>query len=97
MVENVKLIDPAVDTAKELHEYLKTEKLFNKNGDIPAVYTCDGTDISPALSWSGNLDTAVSFALIMDDPDAPGGTFTHWMIYNIGNHVRCYIINRLNI
>jgi Raf kinase inhibitor-like YbhB/YbcL family protein len=75
-------------TAAVLPSISLTSSAFNKNGDIPAVYTCDGTDISPALSWSGNLDTAVSFALIMDDPDAPGGTFTHWMIYNIPSSAR---------
>lgn len=65
-----------------------TSTAFTENGNIPAVYTCDSTDISPELSWSGNLDTAVSFAIIMDDPDAPGGTFTHWMIYNIPGSTR---------
>ncbi len=55
-----------------------------KNGEaIPAEYTCDGKDISPALSWEGIPASAKSIALIMDDPDAPMGTFVHWVIFNI--------------
>ena len=75
-----------------------TSTAFTENGNIPAVYTCNSTDISPELSWSGNLDTAVSFAIIMDDPDAPcpefcgpgvtSDVFTHWMIYNIPGSTR---------
>src|SRR6266545_2263768 len=50
--------------------------------------TCDGEDIWPALSWEGAPDEAQSFALTMDDPDAPGGTFNHWLIYNMGGGAR---------
>lgn len=56
---------------------------FANGTSIPVRYTCDGEDISPPLSWSGVPDSAESLALIMDDPDAPGGTFTHWVVYNI--------------
>lgn len=56
---------------------------FEPGGYIPEKYTCDGLDISPQLSWSGAPESTESFALIVDDPDAPGGTFTHWVIYNI--------------
>jgi len=56
---------------------------FSDGGTIPQKHTCDGEDRSPALSWS-SLPTAVkSLALIVDDPDAPSGTFVHWVIYNI--------------
>ena len=55
-----------------------------RNGDaIPAEYTCDGKDISPALSWSGTPAGTKSIALIMDDPDATRGTFVHWVLFNI--------------
>lgn len=55
-----------------------------KNGDvIPTRYTCDGEDISPALVWSDAPPGTKSFALICDDPDAPMGTWTHWVIYGI--------------
>lgn len=56
---------------------------FESGYKIPVVHTCDGDDISPPLSWDGEPKATRSFAIIMEDPDAPGGTFTHWMIYNI--------------
>ncbi len=55
-----------------------------KAGDmIPPKYTCDGENISPELSWSGAPAGTKSFALIADDPDAPMGTWVHWVVYNI--------------
>jgi Raf kinase inhibitor-like YbhB/YbcL family protein len=55
-----------------------------KNGEmIPSKYTCDGDDISPPLSWSGIPANAKSIALISDDPDAPRGTWVHWVIFNM--------------
>lgn len=50
---------------------------------IAVVHTCDGTNVSPALAWKGVPDGTAELALIMDDPDAPGGTFTHWVAYAI--------------
>lgn len=50
---------------------------------MPAKYTCDGKDISPALSWSGVPEGTQSLVLIMDDPDAPGRTWDHWVVFNI--------------
>ena len=50
---------------------------------IPADYACTGADRSPALAWSDAPQSTKSFALIVDDPDAPGGTFIHWVAYNI--------------
>lgn len=50
---------------------------------IEAKYTCDGENISPALNWFNVPNQTKSFALIMSDPDAPGGTFYHWLVYNI--------------
>ncbi len=58
-------------------------KAFPKGGEIPARYTCSGNDLSPALSWSGAPQDTRSFALIVDDPDAPSGTFTHWIVYDL--------------
>lgn len=60
-----------------------TSTAFAEGEMIPRKYTCDGDDISPPLFWSGAPDTTQSFALICDDPDAPRGTFVHWVIYNI--------------
>jgi len=60
---------------------------FSNGGEIPKRYTCGGADLSPALSWNGVSPAAHSLALIVDDPDAPGGTWTHWLIWNIPAHL----------
>lgn len=60
---------------------------FQNNGDIPKKYTCDGADISPPLSWSGTPQNVQSFALIADDPDAPVGIWTHWVLYDLPANV----------
>ncbi len=54
-----------------------------RSGMIPAHYTCDGDDVSPPLSWGDVPEGARSLALIADDPDAPGKTWVHWVIYNL--------------
>jgi len=54
-----------------------------QGGRVPSQYTCDGADTSPQLSWSAPPAGTKSFALIMADPDAPGGTFVHWVLYDI--------------
>ncbi len=56
---------------------------FSANGLIPALYTCDSQDISPALSWDDPPAGTQSFALICDDPDAPGKTWVHWVLYDL--------------
>ncbi|HOO40687.1 MAG TPA: YbhB/YbcL family Raf kinase inhibitor-like protein [Syntrophales bacterium] len=56
---------------------------INDGAMIPSKYTCDGKDISPPLAWKDVPDGTKSFALISDDPDAPMGTWVHWVIYNI--------------
>jgi len=56
---------------------------FEEGKPIPAKYTCDGANIPPPLSWSGVTEKTKSYAIIMDDPDAPMGTWVHWVIYNI--------------
>ncbi len=56
---------------------------FVNGEEIPAKYTCDGNDFSPPLSIKDVIRGAKSLALIMDDPDAPGGVFVHWVIWNI--------------
>jgi Raf kinase inhibitor-like YbhB/YbcL family protein len=60
-----------------------TSTAFAQGKPIPAAYTCDGKSISPPLAWSGTPAGTRSLVLIMDDPDAPMGTFVHWVIYNI--------------
>ena len=56
---------------------------FSEGGTIPKQYTCSGEDISPPLSWIGIPANAKSMALVVDDPDAPAGTWVHWVLYNI--------------
>jgi len=60
-----------------------TSPSFQANADIPARFTCSGDDLSPALAWSDPPAGTQSLALIADDPDAPGGTFTHWVLYDL--------------
>jgi Raf kinase inhibitor-like YbhB/YbcL family protein len=56
---------------------------FSSGGTIPKNYTCDGPDLSPPLSWKDPPAGTQSFALIADDPDAPAGTWVHWVLYNV--------------
>jgi len=60
-----------------------TSSAFQAGQAIPAKYTCEGADISPPLEWSGVPASAKSLALICDDPDAPGGTWVHWVLYDL--------------
>jgi len=60
-----------------------TSSVFGDGGMIPKKYTCDGEDISPDLKWSGVPQGAKSLALICDDPDAPVGTWVHWVLFDI--------------
>jgi Raf kinase inhibitor-like YbhB/YbcL family protein len=61
-----------------------TSPAFHAGGHIPARYTCTGGDRSPALRWSHVPRGTRALALRLDDPDAPGGTFTHWTAWNFG-------------
>jgi Raf kinase inhibitor-like YbhB/YbcL family protein len=60
-----------------------TSDAFVSGQSIPAKYTCTGKNISPAITWGDPPAGTQSFALIMDDPDAPMGTWVHWVLYNI--------------
>ncbi len=60
-----------------------TSSAFVEGGMIPKEYTCDGDDISPPLAWSAVPTGAKSLALICDDPDAPVGTWVHWVLFNL--------------
>jgi Raf kinase inhibitor-like YbhB/YbcL family protein len=60
-----------------------TSPAFDPGKTIPADYSCDGRNVSPALSWTGAPSATRSFAVIMDDPDAPAGTWVHWVYYDI--------------
>ena len=60
-----------------------TSRAFTEGSVIPQKYTCDGEDVSPPLTWTGVPTGTRSLALICDDPDAPVGTWDHWVLYNI--------------
>ena len=60
-----------------------TSTAFREGGTIPSKYTCDGNDISPPLAWDDVPANTSAVALVIDDPDAPGGTFTHWVLLDI--------------
>jgi Raf kinase inhibitor-like YbhB/YbcL family protein len=60
-----------------------TSPAFVADGAIPAQFTCDQQSVAPKLEWSGVPSSARSLALIVTDPDAPSGTFTHWVVYDL--------------
>ena len=67
---------------------LLTSTAFDHNGEIPSLYTCDGSDLSPPLAWQEVPEAAKSLVLIVDDPDAPAPgapkmTWVHWVLYNL--------------
>lgn len=76
-------IDVSSATAMQLES-----SAFIADGLIPRKYTCDGENISPPLRWNDSPPTTKSLALICDDPDAPGGTFVHWVLYNLPPEAR---------
>jgi Raf kinase inhibitor-like YbhB/YbcL family protein len=59
---------------------------FDEGGTIPARFTCDGADVSPPLAWSPVPTGTTSLALVVEDPDAPSGFFTHWLVYDLPAH-----------
>jgi Raf kinase inhibitor-like YbhB/YbcL family protein len=65
-------------------DFTLTSSAFADNQPIPKTYTCDGDNSEPPLEWSGAPDNAQQLALIVDDPDAPSGSFVHWVIYGFG-------------
>lgn len=65
-----------------------TSSVFENEGMIPSKYSCDGDDISPPLSWSSMPEGTQTVALIADDPDAPMGTFVHWVLFNLPANVQ---------
>jgi hypothetical protein len=69
--------------SKEVKQMELASPAFRHRGSIPKEYTCDGKDYSPPLSWSVPPAGTKSFSLVMDDPDAPAGTWVHWVIYDL--------------
>ena len=65
-----------------------TSSAFQAETTIPKKHTCDGQDFSPPLAWSDPPPGTKAFALILDDPDAPGGTWVHWVLYDLPGDAR---------
>lgn len=80
--------DIAIEIDEEVMSISLTSSAFQEGKPIPINYTCDGKDISPPLRWSTPPEGTESFALVLDDPDAPSGTWIHWVIYNIPAEAR---------
>jgi Raf kinase inhibitor-like YbhB/YbcL family protein len=74
---------PAKQSPDRKSEIKVTSAAFNEGQPIPRQYTCDGVNVSPPLEWSGVPKTAKTIAIIADDPDAPAGTWVHWVLYNL--------------
>jgi Raf kinase inhibitor-like YbhB/YbcL family protein len=81
--------DRAVEPAPDAPPGIElTSSAFEAGGRIPANYTCSGKDVSPPLVWADVPAGTKSLALLVEDPDAPGGTYTHWTVYEISPAVR---------
>lgn len=81
------ILPPELEGESPMSMILKSAA-FSDSGMIPPKYTCDGEDISPPLSWDAVPKGTESFVLICDDPDAPVGTWVHWVIYNLPKETR---------
>jgi Raf kinase inhibitor-like YbhB/YbcL family protein len=77
-----------LDQDAQLMTLRLTSPAFGEGGMIPKAYTCDGANRSPPLAWSGVPSPARSLALVCDDPDAPSGTWSHWVLFNLPPEVR---------
>jgi Raf kinase inhibitor-like YbhB/YbcL family protein len=75
--------DRFYSSASDCMAFTLTSSAFEDGETIPREFTCDGIDVAPPLKWSGPPEGTRSYALIMEDPDAPRGIFTHWLLYDI--------------
>lgn len=73
----------SISKSQTVSNFKLISSAFEEGKPIPAKYTCDSVNISPPLSWSGFPEKTKSFAIIMDDPDAPMDNWVHWVMYNI--------------
>jgi len=74
---------PTISLAEPNRQFVLSSADFQNGGSIPERFSCDGGNQSPALAWTGIPDRTRSLALIVADPDAPGGIFVHWVVYNL--------------
>ena len=80
--------EPAEEPTEPPMPFELTSPAFVHGDPIPVKFSCDGEDISPELVWGDPPEGTQSFVLIFDDPDAPGGTWIHWVLYNIPAEAR---------
>jgi len=76
-------------------EITVTSTAFDEGATIPREFTCDGEEVSPPLAWSGVGGKARSLALLMEDPDAPSGTFVHWTVFGVAPDVDAFEAGRV--
>src|SRR6266852_2478810 len=77
------VVTPSGQEEAQIMSLQLTTSAFPVQGTIPKKFTCDGPDVSPPLAWSGAPPGTTSLALIVDDPDAPAGTWVHWVLYDL--------------
>lgn len=82
---------PATDApapeADKKDPFTMSTNAFLDQGALPVLYTCDGKDISPQLSWTNTPGNAKAFALVLSDKDVPDGTFYHWVVFNMPKNI----------
>jgi hypothetical protein len=77
------LVFVSANAEPEANDFAFTTNAFLDTGALPVLYTCDGKDVSPQFSWSNPPPKTQSYAIVLSDPEAPSGTFYHWVVYNI--------------
>jgi len=80
---DVELENPTYFAKRNKEKKMKLTTVFKHNEKIPSIYTCDGEDLAPELTVSEVPNEAKELVLIVDDPDAPMGTWVHWLVYNM--------------
>lgn len=78
---------PKTEAKKVMKHLVLKSPAFSEKGNIPAKYTCDGEDINPAFEIENVPDDATSLVFVVEDPDAPGKTWIHWVVFNISPHI----------
>jgi Raf kinase inhibitor-like YbhB/YbcL family protein len=76
-------LGPSAPNGVAMSSITVTSKSFPSGGQIPIDYTCDGKNVSPQLTWSAPPAGTKSIVVMLDDPDAPGGTLTHWIVFDL--------------
>ena len=89
--------DGSTATPTTLPSLAVTSSAFAADGAIPETYTCEGDNVNPPLAWTAPPADTVELAVVVDDPDAPRGTFTHWVVYRIPPTTREIVESKLPV